>query len=96
MISGTQIDLELPPSAGSDAISSQPPQTLQDLLEVVQKREFVQKGQLGMLRSTAEHLSSHLAKSPSHISIGELVDAATGFKTYLQDRRPNGIRCGLI
>ena len=87
MITGTQIHLELPPSAGSDAISSQPPQTLQDLLEVLQKREFVQKEQLGMLRSTAEHLSSHLAKSPSHISIGELVDAATGFKTYLQDRR---------
>jgi hypothetical protein len=87
MINGIQIDLELPPSARSCAISSTPPQTLQELLDTLQRLEIPHEQQLGMLRSTAEHLSNHLAKPPSQISIGELVDAATGFKTYLQGRR---------
>lgn len=84
---GTQIALKFHTPASSCIISRKSLETLRDLLDAIAARWPDEKQLLGMLRSTAAHISICLGKPPEQLKIDECVNLGATFKAYLLERR---------
>lgn len=80
-------------TARSFAMSRVPPQTLGDLIQLIERREG-RNHQLAMLRATAAHISNHLEKGPDRIPLGELLNLRPRLRLYLEKRalKRNSVR----
>lgn len=95
MVLATADTIQGPREAAQDRnISGPPPETLQELLDAIQRREPERTHLLSMLNSTVAHIEQVLVQRANKIAIRQLLEIKPALQRHLRERgfRRNSVR----